>query len=95
MDNVFWKAVILWVAVLSVIDFILMGVDKHRAKRNQWRVPEKSFFILAALGGAPGGILGMWSFRHKTRHWYFKYGLPAMLLLQIGLGIWLCIKGKG
>lgn len=77
-----------WVILLSLIAFVLMGVDKERARRRAWRVPERTFFLLALLGGCPGAIAGMWLFRHKTRHWSFKLGLPLILLLQaIGLGL--------
>lgn len=75
-----------WCLAVSLADFCLMGMDKYKAKRDLRRVPEKRFFLLALLGGAPGAILGMWTFRHKTRHWYFKWGLPAILLLQ--LAVW-------
>lgn len=85
-----WEHVAVWVVALSVLDFALMGNDKRRARAHRWRVPEKWFFILAMLGGSPGAILGMWVFRHKTRHWYFKYGLPLILFLQAAVGalIW-------
>lgn len=83
------KWALLWVLALSLADFALMGVDKRRAKRGAWRVKESTFFLLALLGGSPGALLGMWTFRHKTRHWYFKFGLPAILLAQIALGLWL------
>lgn len=83
------KWALLWVLALSLADFALMGVDKRRAKRGAWRVKERTFFLLALLGGSPGALLGMWTFRHKTRHWYFKFGLPAILLAQIALGLWL------
>lgn len=94
MGDILWKAALLWVMALSFSSFILMGVDKRRAKNKRWRVPEKTFFILAAMGGAPGAVVGMWVFRHKTRHWYFKYGLPAILLLQFGLALWLWVGLK-
>lgn len=83
------KWALLWVLALSLADFALMGVDKRRAKRGAWRVKERTFFLLALLGGSLGALLGMWTFRHKTRHWYFKFGLPAILLAQIALGLWL------
>lgn len=76
-----------WCLTLSLADFVLMGADKRRARREKWRVPEKWFFLLALLGGSPGAILGMYAFRHKTRRWYFKWGLPAILLLQL-LALW-------
>lgn len=78
-----------WVLFWSILDYILMGVDKWKAKRERWRVPEKTFFLVAVLGGSLGAILGMYAFHHKTRHWYFKWGLPAILLAQIALGGWL------
>lgn len=82
-----WLA--LWVLFWSILDYILMGVDKWKAKRERWRVPEKTFFLVALLGGSLGAILGMYAFHHKTRHWYFKWGLPAILLAQVALGGWL------
>ena len=53
---------------------------------------ERAFFCVALLGGTPGALLGMWTFRHKTRHWYFRYGLPALLLAQLALGTWIAIR---
>lgn len=79
------QILLLWCLVLSVLGFLLMGYDKLQAKRGRRRVPEKSLFSVALLGGAAGAVLGMYLFHHKTRHWYFKWGLPAILLLQLGL----------
>ena len=78
-----------WVLFWSILDYVLMGIDKWKAKRERWRVPEKTFFLVAVLGGSLGAILGMYAFHHKTRHWYFKWGLPAILIAQIALGGWL------
>ena len=75
------KYFLLWVLCASLLDFVLMGVDKWKARHDRWRVPERAFFCVALLGGTPGALLGMWTFRHKTRHWYFRYGLPALLLV--------------
>ncbi len=74
-----------WCVGVNVLNLFGMGWDKRQAKRGGRRVPERRFFLLALLGGAPGGLLGMYAFRHKTRHWYFRWGLPAILLLQLGL----------
>lgn len=79
------QILLLWCLGLSVLGFLLMGYDKLQAKRGRRRVPEKSLFSVALLGGAAGAVLGMYLFHHKTRHWYFKWGLPAILLLQLGL----------
>lgn len=81
-----------WVLLMSVAGFALMGVDKYRARREQWRIPEKTLLTCALLGGTPGVILGMNRFRHKTRHWYFRYGLPLLLLLQLGIVGWLGVQ---
>ena len=73
---------ILYLAVLNVTCNVIMGVDKKRAIRGAWRISEASLFLTALLGGALGCTLGMHHFRHKTKHWYFRYGLPAIFLVQ-------------
>ena len=70
---------------INIIGFGLMGFDKHKAKKHLWRIPESTLFIIAVIGGSIGSITGMYAFRHKTRHWYFVYGLPAILFIQIAL----------
>lgn len=75
--------IILYVVVINLVGFALMGVDKHRARRHQWRIPEKTLFLTALLGGSLGGILGMYTFRHKTKHWYFVVGFPVILVAQV------------
>ena len=81
--------VLLWALVLSAVDFCLMGADKRRARRDAWRVPEKTLWLFALLGGAPGGWLGMRAFHHKTRHWYFRYGFPLLAVLDLAGLVWL------
>ena len=71
--------------VMNVLAFALMGIDKVKAKAGAWRVPEKTLFLVTALFGGLGGTLGMTFFRHKTKHWYFKLGFPALLVVQIVL----------
>ena len=84
----------LYLLLVNGIGFVLMGVDKRRAKRDQWRISEKTLFLPPLLGGTVGAILGMRVFHHKTKHWYFCYGLPALLVLQlVGTG-WLYWKLK-
>ena len=72
-----------YLVVINVIGFCLMGIDKSKAKRGAWRIPEKTLFTCALMGGSLGTILGMNTFRHKTKHWYFKYGMPAILVVQV------------
>ena len=76
---------LVYYAVINLIGFVIMGVDKKRAVRGAWRISEASLFLVALIGGSIGSILGMKTFRHKTKHWYFKYGMPAILILQLVL----------
>jgi len=64
-----------------------MGLDKKKAKVGEWRVPEKRLLCYAALGGALGVLLGMYHFRHKTKHWSFRIGIPLLLLVHMGLAM--------
>ena len=76
------QLLLVYLLLVNFIAFVLMGLDKRRAKRDKWRISEKALFLPAVLGGSVGAIAGMHVFRHKTKHWYFRYGLPAMLALQ-------------
>ena len=78
-------AICVFLLVMNVLAFALMGIDKLKAKARAWRVPEKTLFLVTALFGGLGGTLGMNVFRHKTKHWYFKCGFPALLVVQIVL----------
>ena len=71
--------------VMNLLSFAMMGIDKMKARRGSWRIPEKMLFLVTALFGGLGGTLGMQVFRHKTKHWYFKWGFPALLVLQAAL----------
>lgn len=84
----------LYLLLINGVGFLLMGIDKRRAKRGAWRISEKSLFLSPLLGGTVGAILGMRVFHHKTQHWYFRYGLPALLVLQLALAGWLYWKFK-
>ena len=75
------------VLVMSAVLFCLMGIEKRLAVTHRRRVSEKTLFIFAALFGAPGGLLGMYVFHHKTKHWYFRIFFPLLAILQLaGLG---------
>ena len=78
-------AICVMLLVMNLLAFALMGIDKAKAKRGAWRIPEKTLFLVTALFGGLGGTLGMTFFRHKTKHWYFKLGFPALLVVQIAL----------
>lgn len=74
---------LLWLCVMSLVSFLVMGSDKRRARRGARRVPEARLFLLALLGGGVGGLLGMYAFRHKTRHLHFALGFPLIAAVQI------------
>ena len=74
-------AVVIW----NLITFLMMGFDKRRAVTGGWRVPEKRLFLAAGCFGALGGLLGMYVYRHKTKHWYFRIFFPLMLVAQVAI----------
>ena len=76
---------IFYLVFINLLAFSLMGIDKGKARRSEWRIPEKTLFLSAIIGGSIGAIAGMQFFRHKTKHWYFQIGMPLILILQIGL----------
>lgn len=88
MDVIFF--ITIYLCGINLVGFTVMGYDKWKAKKHAWRVPEATLFIIAIIGGSIGSILGMHLFHHKTRHWYFLYGMPAILILQIALVFLLC-----
>lgn len=79
----------IYLLIVNLWAFALMGIDKRRAKKDLWRVKETALFLPVLLGGGVGGILGMKVFHHKTKHWYFRFGFPAILILEIAGALWL------
>lgn len=75
--------IVLYAVAVNAVSFIMMGVDKRKAIKRAFRIPESTLFVLAIIGGSIGAIIGMHLFHHKTRHWYFLYGMPVILALQI------------
>ena len=69
--------------IMNIMGFLAMGLDKAKAKAKAWRIPEKTLLGIAIMGGGLGVLLGMETFRHKTKHWYFKYGVPVILMMEI------------
>ncbi|MCI9466687.1 MAG: DUF1294 domain-containing protein [Ruminiclostridium sp.] len=77
------EVALLWLLVWNFVAFALMGVDKAKARQGRWRIPEKTLFLSAILGGSVGAMLGMSLFRHKTQHRRFRLGMPLILALQV------------
>ena len=74
---------VIYFLLVNLLGFYTMYADKLRAKKRAFRIPESTLFAIALIGGSIGCIAGMYVFRHKTRHWYFVYGMPLILILQI------------
>ncbi len=83
------KNIIIYLIIINLIGFYMMWSDKRRAKWGKWRIPENTLFMVTALGGGIGTIAGMYTFRHKTKKLKFTIGLPAILILEIILCIYL------
>ncbi|MDE7422518.1 MAG: DUF1294 domain-containing protein [Lachnospiraceae bacterium] len=80
-----------YLVLANLVGFVLMGIDKHKARKKQWRIPEKTLFLSAILGGSIGALYGMHLFRHKTKHKSFVFGMPAILVVQLLLIIIICL----
>lgn len=79
----------LYLVIINAAAFLLMRADKLKARRGAWRIPESTLMGVAAIGGSVGALIGMYRFRHKTRHLKFTLGIPLILIAQIALAIWL------
>ena len=80
--------VLIYLAVINVVAFILYGIDKFKAKQSKWRISEVSLLGIAVIGGSIGAWIGMAVWHHKTLHKKFKYGIPLIVVIQIGLVLW-------
>ena len=86
------KEILLYLAAINVVTFLVYGLDKWKAKQGAWRIKELTLLLLAAVGGSVGALLGMQTFRHKTKHLQFTVGVPLILLVQIGLAVWWLLR---
>ena len=86
------KYFLLYLLLINAAAFVLMLVDKLKARKNLWRIPERTLFGAALLGGSIGALLGMYTFHHKTKHLSFTLGMPAILIAQIALAVFLITK---
>ena len=75
--------ILLYLLIINLFGFFIMWLDKRKARKNAWRIPEKTLFIITALGGGIGTTAGMYTFRHKTQKFYFVVGLPFITILEI------------
>ena len=82
-----WKILIIYLLLANIVAFTLMAIDKRKAKKNKWRIKEKTLFLSAAVGGSIGAMYGMHMFRHKTQHKSFLFGMPAIFIGQVVLAV--------
>ena len=83
--------ILLYLLIVNAVAYLLMLVDKQKARKKLWRIPESTLLLSAAMGGSIGALAGMYTFRHKTKHLKFKLGVPAILIAQI-VGIFLLMR---
>ena len=88
--DILFKIFIVYLLIINVIGFAIMGIDKKRSIKKEWRIKEATLFIIALIGGGIGSVFGMYSFRHKTKHWYFVVGMPLIAILNAGIILWIC-----
>lgn len=84
IKNIFtMQNIIIYLIIINIIGFLVMYIDKQKAKKGKWRIPEKTLFIITALGGGIGTIAGMYTFRHKTQKIAFVVGFPLITIIEI------------
>ncbi|MEH6947761.1 DUF1294 domain-containing protein [Bacillus sp. JJ634] len=74
-----------YMILINILAFTIMGIDKKKARNREYRISERTLWIVAVIGGGTGAYLGMKQFRHKTKHASFKWGLPVLMVIQLGL----------
>ena len=85
------KLVLIYLLIINAAGFLLMRIDKGKAQKNRWRIPEATLMTVAALGGSAGSLLGMYLFRHKTRHLKFTLGIPLILAVHLVIATWILV----
>ena len=88
------KYLYIWLIVINIITFAVFGIDKKKAIDGKFRIKELTLFVLSFLGGSLGGLIAMHTFHHKTRKWYFKFGIPLILIAWVAMIAWLIYKNS-
>lgn len=89
------KPLLVCLIIVNALGFLLMLIDKYKAKKNLWRIPERTFFVIALMGGSLGCLGGMYTARHKTKHLSFTVGIPLILAVQIIISFLIYLKAAG
>lgn len=88
------KYLYIWLIIINIITFAVFGIDKKKAIDGKFRIKELTLFVLSLLGGSLGGLIAMHTFHHKTRKWYFKFGIPLILIAWVAMIAWLIYKNS-
>jgi len=83
------KLILGYLVIANIAGLAVMGIDKAKAIKGAWRIPEKTLFLFSLIGGSIGTWAGMYLFHHKTKHWYFVIGMPAILIIQLVIAAYL------
>lgn len=83
--TIYLKIALYYLLAVNLLTFAVYGIDKYKARYNHWRIPEATLLLFAAFGGSIGALLAMKVFRHKTQHKKFRYGVPAILIVQLAV----------
>ena len=86
------QILLIYLVIINAVSFLLMLADKYKARKNLWRIPERTLMGFAAIGGSVGALAGMYLVRHKTKHLKFTVGIPILLFVHILIGVWLIVK---
>ena len=87
-----YEIILAYLLMINIFTMYTFFLDKSKAKNKKWRIKESTLFLLSIAGGSLGAILGMKLFRHKTKHWYFKYGIPFILAVQVILTVYIAVR---
>lgn len=82
------KYIYIYLVIINIVALLLMLIDKKKAQKKAWRIPEATLFLSSIIGGSIGAWGGMYLFRHKTKHWYFVVFMPLILAVQVGVIVW-------
>ena len=92
MEKPWIIVLVIYLVLINIAGFAVMAADKKKARKGRWRIPEKTFFIISLLGGSVGTWAGMYSYRHKTKHWYFVIGIPFILAVQTAAAVLILMR---
>ena len=87
--SILYKILIIYLIIINIAAFTAYGIDKRKAKKDKWRIPERTLLGLAFVGGSPGALCGMYLFHHKTQKMKFVIGVPVMIALHAGVGYYI------